>query len=82
MSSRSGRFVRQPQGYNAFIPNTLPPSPALELNSDDQVLLSSADRALARLDGISHILPNTDLFVAMYVKKEALLSSHAPWRAN
>lgn len=75
MSSRSGRFIRQPQGYNAFIPNTLPPSPALELNSEDLVFLSTADRALARLDGISYILPNPDLFVAMYVKKEALLSS-------
>jgi Fic family protein len=38
-------------------------------------LLSTADRKLGRLDGITQILPNPDLFVAMYVQKEALLSS-------
>jgi Fic family protein len=40
-----------------------------------QSLLSKADRDLARLDGITTVLPNPDLFIAMYVKKEALLSS-------
>lgn len=40
-----------------------------------QSLLSMADRKLGRLDGITEILPNPDLFVAMYVKKEALISS-------
>jgi len=39
------------------------------------LLLSKADRDLARLDGITSVLPNPDLFIAMYVKKEALLSS-------
>lgn len=72
---RSGQFVKQPEGYQAFIPNPLPPKPLIELDQTDQVLLSTADRTLARLDGISYILPNPDLFVAMYVKKEALLSS-------
>lgn len=38
-------------------------------------LLSLADIALGRLDGASAILPNADLFVAMYVNKEAVLSS-------
>lgn len=38
-------------------------------------LLSEADRALARLDGMCRVLPNPDLFVAMYVRKEAVLSS-------
>ena len=38
-------------------------------------LLSKADVAVGRLDGISQILPNPDLFVAMYVKREAVLSS-------
>src|SRR5690606_26588048 len=38
-------------------------------------LLSDADRKLGRLDGITQILPNPELFVAMYVKKEAVLSS-------
>ena len=38
-------------------------------------LLSQADRVLGRLDGISAVLPNPDLFVAMYVRQEAVLSS-------
>ncbi len=38
-------------------------------------LLSQADMALGRLDGTSAILPNVELFVAMYVSKEAVLSS-------
>lgn len=38
-------------------------------------LLSDADRKLGRLDGVTQILPNPDLFVAMYVQKEAVLSS-------
>jgi len=75
MPHRSGNFVRQPQGYKAFIPNPLPPKPFVSMDNETQVLLSRADRALARLDGISYILPNPELFVSMYVKKEALLSS-------
>jgi Fic family protein len=37
-------------------------------------LLSDADRALGRLDGVTTILPNPDLFVSMYVKQEAVFS--------
>ena len=65
----------QPGGYKAFIPNPLPPSPPIQYDEKLQSLLSKADRALARLDGITTVLPNPDLFIAMYVKKEALLSS-------
>lgn len=73
-SERAGRLVLQKEGYTAFVPNPLPP-PDLELDENLQVLLSKADGALARLDGVTYILPNPDLFVAMYIKKEALLSS-------
>jgi Fic family protein len=57
------------------MPSHLPPKPAVSLGSDLQNLLSRADMALARLDGVAEMLPNVDLFIAMYVKKEALLSS-------
>ena len=59
--------------YEVFIPCSLPP----ELILDDELLLliSEASDALARLDGVTQVLPNPDLFVAMYMKKEALLSS-------
>ena len=75
MNGRAGIFVTQPGGYKAFIPKPLPPSPSIHYDQNLQSLLSKADRALARLDGITTVLPNPDLFIAMYVKKEALLSS-------
>lgn len=74
-SSRAGRYIRQPTGYRAFIPAALPPEPALALTGDLPGLLSQADRALGRLDGSVLTLPNPDLFVFMYVRKEAVLSS-------
>ena len=75
MESRMGVPVRQKGGYQAFIPKSLPPDPPLRFDDELQYLLSEADRALARLDGMASVLPNADLFVAMYVKKEALLSA-------
>lgn len=72
---RSGSYIKQPAGYKAFIPKPLPPKPPLKIEGDLQNLLSTADMALARLDGMAEILPNMDLFIAAYVKKEALLSS-------
>ena len=75
MNDRAGRFVTQSAGYKAFIPNPLPPDPPLVYDEELQALLSQADRAVARLDGIATVLPNPDLFMGMYVKKEALLSS-------
>ncbi len=74
-SNRSGYIMRQPTGYEAFIPNNLPPKPPLVIDDEMQNLLSQADRKLGRLDGITEILPNAELFVDMYVKKEAVLSS-------
>jgi Fic family protein len=74
-STRAGRYVQQSTGYRAFIPNPLPPNPAVVISPDMQVLLSQADRALGRLDGSIQTLPHPDLFVFMYVRKEAVLSS-------
>ncbi len=74
-SSRAGRYVRQPAGYRAFVPEPLPPDPAVVIGPEMQVLLSQADRALGRLDGSIQTLPHPDLFVFMYVRKEAVLSS-------
>jgi len=75
VNDRAGKYVTQPAGYRAFIPTPLPPDPPLIYDEELQDLLSQADRALARLDGITTVLPNPDLFIGMYVKKEALLSS-------
>jgi Fic family protein len=73
--SRSGTYISQASGYKAFIPAPLPPKPPIALDDKLQALLTSADMALARLDGLGQVLPNVNLFIAMYVKKEALLSS-------
>lgn len=73
-STRAGRFVAQPPGYRAFVPAPLPPDPPVALG-DLSNLLSTADRVLGRLDGSVLTLPHPDLFVFMYVRKEAVLSS-------
>ena len=73
--NRSGAYRQQPTGYKAFLPTPLPPNPPLKIEGELQILLSNADMSLARLDGLGHILPNAGLFISMYVKKEALLSS-------
>lgn len=72
---RAGRYVSQPTGYRAFIPKPLPPDPPLAQSDELGRLLSDADRAVGRLDGVASVLPNPELFVAMYVRHEAVLSS-------
>jgi Fic family protein len=73
--NRTGKYITQPGGYKAFIPEPLPHKPDIKINRGLHKVLSNADRALARLDGISYILPNPELFVAMYIRHEAVLSS-------
>jgi Fic family protein len=75
LSTRAGNYISQAGGYKAFIPRPLPPDPPIVIDDKLQVLLSKADRALGRLDGTASVLPNPDLFLAMYVRKEAVLSS-------
>src|SRR3990172_4919911 len=75
VTDRSGTWVRQPAGYKAFIPKALPPDPTLAIDQELLTCLSAADRALGRLDGATEVLPNPDLFIAMYVRREAVLSS-------
>ncbi len=72
---RAGTYRQQPAGYRAFLPAPLPPTPPVAVTGELQRLLSEADRALGRLDGSVQTLPNPDLFVYMYVRKEAVLSS-------
>lgn len=75
MENRAGYFMNQPSGYKSFIPKKLPPEPPVTFDIEMLKLLSDADRKLGRLDGITQVLPNPELFVAMYVQKEAVLSS-------
>ena len=75
MENRAGEYVNQPTGYSAFYPRGLPPVPPVEMTDQLQEQLSKADRALGRLDGTILVLPNPGLFVYMYIRKEAVLSS-------
>lgn len=59
----------------AFIPNRLPPEPALELSPILQDKMLSASIELGRLDGLATQLPDVSVFIYSYVRKEAILSS-------
>ncbi|MDH4194448.1 MAG: Fic family protein [Nitrospirota bacterium] len=72
---RAGQYIRQVSGYSAFLPTPLPPDPPLEMDDETLTLISQADRALGRLDGSIQTLPDPDLFVFMYIRKEAVFSS-------
>ena len=75
-TDRVGKVITQLNGYKAFIPKKLfPGGPKLELGAKCLLLLSEADRALGELNGITDLLPDPELFIAFYVRKEALLSS-------
>ncbi|WP_127079112.1 Fic family protein [Rhodomicrobium lacus] len=77
-SGRVGQYVKSSgvggEYYNSYVPNPLPPNPPLEMN-ELFPLLDQASVALGRLDGMSMILPDPSLFIYMYVRKEAVLSS-------
>lgn len=72
---RAGEYVKQLGGFAAFVPAPLPPNPPIVFDPELTQLLSNADRELGRLDGVTTVLPHPDLFVAMYVRHEAVLSS-------
>ena len=71
---RAGQYAPQPQGYSAFIPIRLPPNPPVVMDNEMLALISQADRAMGRLDGSIQTLLSPNLFVFMYVRKEAVLS--------
>ncbi len=69
----AGRVVRTPEGYHAFIPAL--PSLKSVYDSSLVLALSRADAALSELAGLGQLLPNPRLFIAPYVRREAVLSS-------
>ena len=76
--NRAGQLIQNLSGelaYNSFKPNSLPPNPPLQISSSMVKKLVEANRALVRLDSASSLIPNASLFVSMYVRKEALISS-------
>lgn len=77
MSKLIGKYITQQvagESYKAYVPPTLPPKPALDLTGI-YPHLEKATHALAQLNSITKSIPNISLFIYMYVRKEALLSS-------
>ncbi|HEX6898800.1 MAG TPA: Fic family protein [Thermoanaerobaculia bacterium] len=69
----AGRIVQAPGGYAAFVPAPLPPE--LRYDSGLVLALSRADAALSELSGLGRQLPDPNLLIAPYVRREAVLSS-------
>jgi Fic family protein len=72
-NSKSGKIIKTVQGYWAFVPDPLPSS--IPYNKEIVNLLSEADLQLGNLSGIGTLLPNPDLLIAPYIRREAVLSS-------
>ncbi len=78
MNDRSGKYISNLYGkleYKSFKPSSLPPKPGIIYDTYLVELISEANRQIGVLNGISKKIPNIDLFIALYVRKEALLSS-------
>ena len=76
--NRSGLYVDNFTGeatYQSFKPNPLPPMPEIEMDEEIVKLLVDANKQLVKLDTVSQLIANADLFISMYVRKEALISS-------
>ncbi len=76
-SPRAGRWEKQSglEPYYCFLPATLPPNPSIQYDSQLQALTEKASRALGRLDSVTAHLPNPELLLYTYIRKEAVLSS-------
>ena len=78
MTNRAGTLVSNLSGemaYESFRPAPLPPNPPIEVSGELLTKLIDANKKIATLEGLSSRIPNMGLFVSMYVRKEALLSS-------
>lgn len=78
MDNRAGHLITNLSGemaYKSFVPTPLPPKPSIELTEDMINLLIKANSQLAVLESIATRIPNVELFISMYVRKEALMSS-------
>lgn len=78
MQNRAGTYKSNLSGemaYHSFCPASLPPVPPIEIGSKLLSRLIDANRKIAALESLASHIPSIDLFVSIYVRKEALLSS-------
>lgn len=78
MDIRAGKLKTNLSGdlaYKSFLPNPLPPNPTVVLDDEHIAILIKANTKLATLESIATRIPNVELFISMYIRKEALMSS-------
>ena len=78
IENRAGYYRKNLSGemaYYSFVPNDLPPNPALSVDDEMISLLTRANRSIATLESLSAGIPDKGLFISMYVRKESLISS-------
>jgi len=75
MNIEIGKNIKQPQGFEAFVPNPFPPKGVFTMPPKTLVKIAEADRLIGKLDGITHTLPDVDFFLNMFVAKDATSSS-------
>jgi Fic family protein len=78
MERKSGEYLISTtagESYRAYLPAPLPPEPPVEFDGEFLAQLEKANRAIGRLDGMAEMLPDIQLFLYQYVRKEAVLSS-------
>ena len=78
ISSRSGKYVKvylEDASYYSYRPNALPPYPSLNIDNELLFILTKAYNDISEMNITSELIPNTDLFIASYVRREVLLSS-------
>lgn len=75
MKNIIGDFIEQKNGFKAFIPNPFPPKEGFDFDSKILKKNDEATRLLGKLDGITKLLPDSDFFLLMYLRKDATSSS-------
>lgn len=70
-----GRLIKQIEGYTAFVPDSFPAKELLEFPKEIIAKAAKAERLIGKLDGITHVLPDADFFLSMYIVKDATSSA-------
>ncbi|MCK4264172.1 MAG: Fic family protein [Candidatus Aminicenantes bacterium] len=74
-NSPAGRLIKTATDYWAFVPNPLPPADLDKFSAEFVGIMSEADRGIGVLKSLSRLIPNPNLLVAPYIRKEAVQSS-------
>lgn len=71
MKIEIGKKIKQKEGFLAFVPNPFPPKGIFDLPKAILLKTAKADRLIGKLDGITHLLPDVDFFISMFIAKDA-----------